>query len=83
MKMSGEPNGKLRAACLHSFGVYVQLLNVLTSQLVIAYNLRMLSTTASCLFLDLSSGGHGLKLLLTVVTAKVERLSIAFGMESG
>jgi hypothetical protein len=43
----------------------------------------MLSTTASCLFLDLSSGRRGLKLLLTVVAAKVERLSIAFGVESG
>jgi hypothetical protein len=47
------------------------------------YNVRMLSTAASRLVLRLSTGGRGQKLLPTVVAAKVDRLSIAFGVESG
>ena len=43
----------------------------------------MLSATAARLFLGLCVGGRGQKLLPTVVAAKVEGLSIAFGMESG
>jgi hypothetical protein len=42
-----------------------------------------LSTAASRLVLRLSTGGRGQKLLPTVVAAKVERLSIAFGVKSG
>jgi hypothetical protein len=42
-----------------------------------------LSTAASKLTLGLSTGGRGQKLLPTVFAAKVERLSIAFGVESG
>jgi hypothetical protein len=42
-----------------------------------------LSTAASRLALRLGTGGRGQKLLPTVVAAKVERLSIAFGVESG
>jgi hypothetical protein len=41
-----------------------------------------LSTAASRLFLRLSTDGRGQKLLPTMVAAKVERLSIAFGVES-
>jgi hypothetical protein len=43
---------------------------------------RMLPTTAARLTLGLSTGGRGQKLLPTVVAAKVERLSSAFGVES-
>ena len=43
---------------------------------------RMLTTTAARLFLGVCAGGRGQKLLPTVVAAKVERLSIAFGVES-
>jgi len=43
----------------------------------------MSSTTAARLFLGLRASGRGHKLLPTVVAAKVKRLSIAFGMESG
>jgi hypothetical protein len=46
-------------------------------------NVRALSTAASRLVLPLSTGGRRQKLLPTVVAAKVERLSIAFGVESG
>jgi hypothetical protein len=42
-----------------------------------------LSTTASRLALRFGTGGRGQKLLPTLVAAKVERLSIAFGVESG
>ena len=42
----------------------------------------MLPTTAARLFLGVCAGGRGQKLLPTVVAAKVERLSIAFGVES-
>src|SRR5680860_95123 len=42
-----------------------------------------LSTAASRLILGLRPAGRGQKLLPTVVAAKVERLSIAFGVESG
>ena len=48
-----------------------------------AYNMRVSSTAASRLVLRLSTGGRGQKLLPTVVAAKVDRLSIAFGVESG
>jgi hypothetical protein len=44
---------------------------------------RFLSTAASRLGRLLSTGGRGQKLLPTVVAAKVESLSIAFGVESG
>lgn len=43
----------------------------------------LLSTATSRLVLRLSNGGRGQELLPTVVAAKVERLSIAFGVESG
>ena len=43
----------------------------------------MLPTTAARFFLGVGAGGRGQKLLPTVVAAKVERLSIAFGVESG
>jgi hypothetical protein len=42
----------------------------------------ILSTATSRLALRLGTGGRGQKLLTTVVAAKVERLSIAFGVES-
>jgi hypothetical protein len=42
-----------------------------------------LSTTATRGSLGLRPGGRGQKLLPTVVAAKVERLSTAFGVESG
>jgi hypothetical protein len=42
-----------------------------------------LSTAASRLSLRLGTGGGGQKLFPTVVAAKVECLSIAFGVESG
>jgi hypothetical protein len=42
-----------------------------------------LSTAASRLLLGRSAGGRGQKLFPTVVAAKVERLSLAFGVESG
>ena len=42
-----------------------------------------LSTAASRLVLWLGTGGRGQKLLPAMVAAKVERLSIAFGVESG
>jgi hypothetical protein len=42
-----------------------------------------LPTAASRLALRLSTGGRRQKILPTVVAAKVERLSIAFGVESG
>jgi hypothetical protein len=42
-----------------------------------------LSAAASRLTFRLSTGGRGQKLLPTAVAAKVERLSIAFGVESG
>jgi len=42
-----------------------------------------LSAAASRLVLRCGTGGHGQKLLPTVVAAKVERLSIAFDAESG
>ena len=48
-----------------------------------AYNVQLLSTAASSLILGLSAGRHGQKLFPTVVAAKVERLSIAFGVKSG
>jgi hypothetical protein len=48
-----------------------------------AYHAQMLSTAASRLGLWLNTGGCGQKLLSAVVAAKVERLSIAFGVESG
>jgi hypothetical protein len=41
------------------------------------------STAASRLVLRLGTGGRGQKRLPTVVAAKVERLSITFGVESG
>jgi hypothetical protein len=44
---------------------------------------RVLSTAASRLGRLLSTGGRGQKLLPAVVAAKVESLSIAFGVESG
>jgi hypothetical protein len=43
----------------------------------------MLPATAARLFLGFYAGGRGQKLLPTVVAAKVERLSITFGVESG
>jgi hypothetical protein len=43
---------------------------------------RLLSAAAR-LALRLRTGGGGQEFLPTVVTAKVERLSIAFGVESG
>src|ERR1019366_1583533 len=43
----------------------------------------LLSTAASRFSLRLGTGGRGQKLLPTMVAAKVERLSIAFGAESG
>jgi hypothetical protein len=42
-----------------------------------------LSATASRLFLRLATGGRGQKLLPTSLAAKVERLSLSFGVESG
>jgi hypothetical protein len=42
-----------------------------------------LSTAASRLLLRLGTGGRGQKLLPAVVAAKVKRLAIAFGLESG
>jgi hypothetical protein len=42
-----------------------------------------LSTAASRLILRLIADGRGQKLFPTVVAAKVERLSLAFGVESG
>jgi hypothetical protein len=42
-----------------------------------------LSTAASRLLLRLGTGGRGQKLLPAVVAAKVKRLAIAFGVESG
>ncbi len=45
--------------------------------------LRLLSATASRLALGLGTGGCGQKLLPAAVAAKVERLSIAFGVERG
>jgi hypothetical protein len=42
-----------------------------------------LSTAASRLALRLGTGGRGQKLLPTVIAAKIEPLSIAFGVESG
>jgi hypothetical protein len=42
----------------------------------------MLPTTAARLFLGVCAGGRGQKLLPAVIAAKVERLSIAFGVES-
>ena len=47
------------------------------------YDVRSLSTAASRLALRLSTGGSGEKFLPAVVAAKVERLSIGFGVESG
>jgi hypothetical protein len=41
------------------------------------------STAASRLIVRLGTGERGQKLLPTVVAAEVERLSIAFGVESG
>jgi hypothetical protein len=49
----------------------------------LACNVRVLSTAAPRLTLRLGPGGRGQKLLPAVVAAKVERLSIAFGVESG
>jgi hypothetical protein len=49
----------------------------------VANNMRVLSAAASRLVLRLSTGRGGQKLLPTVIAAKVEHLSIAFGMESG
>jgi hypothetical protein len=46
-------------------------------------NIRVLSTAASRFCLRLGTGGRGQKFLPTLVAAKVERLSIAFGVESG
>jgi hypothetical protein len=43
----------------------------------------VLSTAASRLVVGLGTSGRGQKLLSAVVAAKVERLSIAFGVESG
>jgi hypothetical protein len=43
----------------------------------------LLSTAASRLVLRLRTGRRGQKLLPAVVAAKVERLSLAFGVESG
>jgi hypothetical protein len=43
----------------------------------------VLSTAASRLVVWLSTGGRGQKLLPAGFAAKVERLSIAFGMEGG
>jgi hypothetical protein len=43
----------------------------------------LLSTAASRFTLQLVTGGRGQKLLPAVVAAKVERFSIAFGVESG
>ena len=43
----------------------------------------MSPTTAARLFLGLRACGRGQKLLPAVVAAKVKRLSIAFGVESG
>jgi hypothetical protein len=53
------------------------------SGLCFAHMERMLSTAACRLGLWLDTEGCGQKLLPTVVAAKVERLSIAFGVESG
>jgi hypothetical protein len=53
------------------------------SGLCFAHMERMLSTAASRLSVRLSTGGCGQKLLPTLVAAKVERPSIAFGVESG
>jgi hypothetical protein len=53
------------------------------SRIYFAYNLRMLSTAGFRLIHGLSASGRGLKLLPTVVAAKVERLSSAVGVESG
>jgi hypothetical protein len=44
---------------------------------------RMLSSAASRLSVRLTTGGRGQKLLPAVVAAKVERLSVAFAVESG
>ena len=49
----------------------------------LANNMWVLSTAASRLFLRLGTGRRGQKLLPTLVATKVERLSIAFGVESG
>src|SRR5664279_4111417 len=47
------------------------------------YYVRSSSTAASRLAPRLSAGGRGQKLLPAMVAAKVERLSIAFSVESG
>ena len=48
-----------------------------------AYNVRVSSTAATSLSRGLSTGGGGQKLLPTAVAAKVVRLAIAFGGQSG
>jgi len=48
-----------------------------------ACNVGTLSTAGSRLVVRLCAGGRGKKLLPAVVTAKVERLSIAFGVDRG
>jgi hypothetical protein len=50
---------------------------------VFVYSVPLLSTAASRFALRLGTGGRGQKLLPAVVAAKVKRLSIAFGVESG
>jgi hypothetical protein len=41
------------------------------------------STTTSGLVVRLRAGGRGQKLFPAIITAKVERLSVAFGVEGG
>jgi len=53
------------------------------SRFCFAHMERMLSTAASRLSIRLSTDGRGQKLFPAVVAAKVERLSIALGVESG
>jgi hypothetical protein len=49
----------------------------------VSYNVQFLSTATPRLALRLGTGGSGQELLATVVAAKVERLSIAFGVDGG
>jgi len=50
---------------------------------IILKKVFLFPTAAARLGLRLSAGGCGQKLLPTVVTAKIRRLSIAFGVKSG
>ena len=59
------------------------LVNGFQPRFYFAYNVRVSSTAATSLSRGLSTGGGGQKLLPTAVAAKVVRLAIAFGVQSG